>query len=121
MSRLDFRRRGYSSEWTAFAAEFLRRSPWCWGCLSINVRTRAVYLDHIVPLTDAREGLLDPENCQPLCKSCHDQVKRRLESDWRRGKISVDGLRMGSKAAIAAVRRHHRPAIGIDGFAIAGT
>ena len=117
MTRLDFRQRGYSSEWTAFAAEFLRRSPWCWGCASIGVQTRAVVLDHVTPMTNAPERLLDPMNCQPLCRSCHDQVKRQLEAQWCAGKITAADLRMGSKVAIAAVRRHHRPAIGTDGFA----
>ncbi len=121
MTRASFRDRGYSSEWTQFAARFLAASPLCWGCLSIGVETRAVYLDHITPVVDAPERLLDPENCQPLCRSCHDVAKRQLESDWRRGKISAADLRMGSKAAVAAVRRHHRPAIGVDGFRIANT
>ena len=121
MSRPSFRDRGYTPEWSAFAKRFLDASPWCWGCLSIGVQTRAVLLDHIVPMTDAPQRLLDPENCQPLCRSCHDQVKRQLEADWRRGKINVDALRMGSREAIAAVRRSHRPAIGADGFAIRNT
>ena len=121
MPRLDFRKRGYSSEWTAFAARFLHASPWCWGCASIGVETRATVLDHVVPVTDAPERLLDPHNCQPLCRECHDKAKRSLEADWRKKKITAEDMRMGSKIAIKAVRRFHRPAIGADGFAIEGT
>ena len=121
MSRPDFRRRGYSSEWTEFAARFLQASPWCWGCASIGVETRAVVLDHIVPLSDSPALLLDPHNCQPLCRHCHDTVKRSLEAEWRKKKIAVDGLRMGSKIAVAAVKRLHRPAVGVDGLNVKGT
>ena len=119
--RPDFRQRGYTPEWTNFARNFLRASPWCWGCASIGVETKATALDHIVPMSDAPERLCDPHNCQPLCRSCHDQAKRSLEADWRKKKITADDLRMGSRAAIAVVRRFHRPAIGVDGFAIKGT
>ena len=121
MARPGFRERGYSSEWTKFAARFLRASPDCWGCTSIGVHTRAVVLDHVVPVSDAPERLLDPDNVQPLCRSCHDQAKRDLERRWKRGEIAAADLRMGSRVAIAAVRRWHRPAIGIDGFAVKGT
>ena len=121
MARPDFRARGYSTEWTQLAARFLDASPWCWGCASIGVQTRATVLDHVVPVTDAPERLLDPENAQPLCKHCHDVVKRELERRWKRGEISAADLRMGSRVAIAAVRRWHRPAVGPDGFAIKGT
>ena len=119
--RLNFRARGYSTEWTQFAARFLDASPWCWGCASIGVQTRATVLDHVIPVADALERLLDPENAQPLCKCCHDTVKRSLELRWKRGEISAADLRMGSKVAIAAVRRWHKPAIGPDGYAIEGT
>jgi 5-methylcytosine-specific restriction protein A len=119
--RPNSRSRGYSAEWSAFAARFLRESPWCWGCTSINVRTPAVVLDHIVPVVNAPDRVLDVSNVQPLCRCCHDRAKRQLETQWRAGKIGVDALRMGSPVAIAEVRRHHRPAIGLDGFAIRGT
>lgn len=121
MARPDLRERGYTPAWTVFACDFLRASPWCWGCASIGVETKATVLDHVVPMSDAPERLLDPHNCQPLCRSCHDQAKRQLESDWRKKKIGVEDLRMGSKVAIAAVRRYHRPGVGVDGFNIRGT
>ena len=121
MSRSNFRERGYSSEWTGFAARFLRASPWCWGCASIGVQTRAVVIDHVTPMANAPERLLDPTNAQPLCKHCHDVVKRQLKSDWRRGKITAADLRMGSRVAIVRVRRWHKPTIGADGFAVEGT
>ena len=119
--RPHFRARGYSTEWTQLAARFLAASPQCWGCASIGVTTRATMLDHIVPMADAPERLLETSNLQPLCKHCHDVVKRDLERRWKRGEITADDLRMGSRVAIAAVRRMHRPAIGVDGFAIKGT
>ena len=119
--RMNFRERGYDTRWTKFARDFLAASPWCWGCASIGVETRAVYLDHIVPVADAPERLLDPMNCQPLCRSCHDQAKRELERRWKRREITAADLRMGSPIASTTVRRHHRPAIGVDGFAVPGT
>lgn len=91
------------------------------GLRQYGVQTPAVLLDHIVPMTDALERLLDPHGVQPLCRSCHDQAKRELERRWKRGEISAADLRMGSRVAIAAVRRWHKPAVGVDGFAIKGT
>ena len=119
--RPHFRARGYSDEWLKFSTDFLRASPWCWGCASIGVSTRASLLDHIIPMTDAPERLLNTNGVQPLCRPCHDQAKRELERRWKRGEITTADLRMGSRVAIAVVRRVHKPAIGLDGFAIKGT
>jgi len=119
--RAGFRDRGYSAEWDDLAKRFLLASPWCWGCASIGVQTRAVVLDHIVPVSDAPERVLDATNVQPLCKRCHDVVKRELERRWKFGTISNNDLRMGSRVAIATVRYWHKPAIGVDGLAIEGT
>jgi hypothetical protein len=119
--RPNFRERSYSAEWDALAKRFLSACPYCWGCASIGVEARAVLIDHIVPVADVPQRLLDPDNMQPLCKHCHDVVKRQLERRWKRGEIGADDLRMGTLVAIATVRRFHRPAIGADGFAIPGT
>lgn len=74
-----------------------------------------------MPVTAAPERVLDVENLQPLCGPCHNTAKRQLETAWRNGRISAAALRMGSPEAILAVRRYHKPAIGIDGMPIAGT
>lgn len=111
----------YPVEWIKLSRDFLEESPWCWGCLSIGVRTRATVLDHVVPVTEAPERVLDIKNLQPVCSRCHNVIKRQLETDWRNGRISAAALRMGSPEAIRAVRRYHKPAIGVDGMPIQGT
>jgi 5-methylcytosine-specific restriction endonuclease McrA len=80
-----------------------------------------VIIDHIVPVADAPERLLDLTNLQPLCRDCHDTVKRTLEQQWRAGKIKTADLDLRSDEAYALHRKLHRPAIGTDGYPIPGT
>jgi 5-methylcytosine-specific restriction endonuclease McrA len=120
-SRPRFRARGYTREWDVLAADFKRRNLWCVCCWAAGARNPTVVVDHIVPLADAPERLLDSANLQALCRDCHDTVKRELERLWRVGRIKVSDLDARSVTAYALHRKLHRPAIGIDGYATPGT
>lgn len=119
--RLNFRKRGYSREWDVLAADFKQRNPWCSCCWAAGARNPTVVVDHIVPLADAPEGLLDLSNLQACCWDCHARIKAELERLWRAGKIQTTDLDLRSDAAYALHRKLHRPAIGVDGYPILGT
>jgi 5-methylcytosine-specific restriction endonuclease McrA len=75
-------------------------------------------VDHIVPLADAPERLLDLANLQACCQWCHDRFKRTLEQQWRIGKIKAVDLDLRSDVAYTLRRKLHRPTIGVDGYPI---
>jgi hypothetical protein len=89
--------------------------------LGIGARNRTVIIDHVVPVIDAPDRLLDPTNLQALCQHCHDTIKRELERRWRDGLIKTSDLDMRSDVAHTLHRKLHVPAIGIDGYPILGT
>ena len=119
--RPSFRKRGYTPQWDRVAADFKQRNFWCACCLVAGIRSPTAVVDHIVPIVDAPQRLLDHTNLQPLCRDCHDTIKRELERLWRVGKIKVSDLDARSDAAYALHRKLHRLAIGVDGYAIPGT
>jgi hypothetical protein len=114
--RPSFRKRGYNSEWTALAADFRARSPWCILCWSVGVRRRTEIIDHKVPVVDAPDRLLDPSNLQACCRDCHDRCKRIIEARWRAGTATTEDLDLRSDVAHALRRKLHRPMIGADGY-----
>jgi 5-methylcytosine-specific restriction endonuclease McrA len=63
----------------------------------MGTRTLATDVDHVTPIREAPGRRLDPENLQPLCKSCHS-VKTGKEKAGKRDIITtgVDGLPVGS-------------------------
>jgi len=100
------------------AANLKRRFPFCICCWNIGVRSPTKVIDHIMPLVDAPDRLLDPTNLQPLCQFCHDVVKREVERLWRIGKVKASDLDMRSDVAYALRRKLHRPWTGVDGLPI---
>lgn len=80
--RASAHQRGYTREWTRYAAAWLQRFPWCGQrhdgafagehsrCVQQGQRTPARVVDHIVSI--ARGGdVFDPSNHQSLCRSCN--------------------------------------------------
>jgi hypothetical protein len=70
-----------SARWRKFRMWILGRRPLCSGWPD-PCTAPATLVDHITPIEDGGEQL-DPENCQPLCASCH-------------GKKTIDDLRQRS-------------------------
>jgi hypothetical protein len=115
-SRPNSRDRGYSPEWNSLAASVKDRTPWCPLCWAVGVRRASVIVDHIIPLVDAPDRLLDQTNLQVCCRDCHDRVKRVLEAQWRAGKITTADLNLRGDRAHTLRRKLHRPVIGPDGY-----
>jgi 5-methylcytosine-specific restriction protein A len=77
--------RGYTSAWTAYAAQFRRNYPVCGmradgqrypdhsACTQRGrVTTDDLAVDHIRPHTGPSDpGFFDPANLQVLCRTCH--------------------------------------------------
>ncbi|WP_337958147.1 HNH endonuclease signature motif containing protein [Ketogulonicigenium vulgare] len=72
--RPSSRQRGYTRQWEALRAEFLRHNPACKFC-----GNQAEHVDHI----EAHKG--NPRlfwnwlNLQALCAHCHNSIKQRIE------------------------------------------
>ena len=63
--------RGYTHEWRAARAVWLRQHPLCVKCLPAV--TAATVIDHIVPHRGNMGLFWDVSNWQSLCKQCHDR------------------------------------------------
>jgi 5-methylcytosine-specific restriction endonuclease McrA len=80
--RASAHERGYSSEWTVYARDWLVRFPWCGlridgqfhgqhsACARRGARVPARVVDHIVSLASGG-AVFDEANHQSLCRSCN--------------------------------------------------
>jgi 5-methylcytosine-specific restriction protein A len=64
--------RGYDYRWQRLREAHLASEPLCRMCLQAGRITPAVLVDHIVPINDGG-AVLDDDNLQSLCRSCHDK------------------------------------------------
>ena len=83
--------RGYGARWQKYRVWFLRQHPLCCYCEQIGRLTAASVVDHIVPHRGDMELFWNMDNHQPLCKSCHDSVKRREEATGKRPGCDAGG------------------------------
>ena len=60
----------HSSEWRHKRENFLVEHPFCEECRKYGRLTKAVVVDHIIPLRQGGEPF-DDGNLQSLCSSCH--------------------------------------------------
>lgn len=88
-NRPNSRRRGYSPEWEAYRAQFLKRHPLCSWCAADGKVTRATVVDHITPHRGNTHLFWDANNHAALCKWHHDSTKQRAEK--RAVTIGADG------------------------------
>lgn len=117
-NRPSARKRGYDARWEATAERYKENHPWCLGCTAIGVSRRTEVVDHIVPHRGNQKRFWDANNWQPACAWHHNAIKPGLERQYREGKLTASELVLSSASAVKLTRAKHRPAIGIDGFAI---
>jgi 5-methylcytosine-specific restriction endonuclease McrA len=72
--------RGYGSRWQRARKAYLSANPLCKLCGQIGQVAEAAVVDHVVPHRGDDGLFWDPQNWQPLCKVCHDSVKKRQEA-----------------------------------------
>lgn len=70
----------YDARWQRARAAFLTAFPLCRFCEQLGRTTPATVVDHITPHRGAPDLFWNTRNWQPLCKTCHDSAKQRLES-----------------------------------------
>lgn len=74
------RQRGYDSKWEKFRDWFLSQpgNQICYRCLEMRGDVRAAeVVHHIQPLVDRPDLRLVEDNCQPLCRNCHEEIHGR--------------------------------------------
>ncbi len=72
--------RGYGGRWQRARERFLRAHPLCCYCQQSGRVTEATVVDHIQPHQGDQKLFWDESNWQPLCKPCHDIVKKAEEA-----------------------------------------
>ena len=75
----------HSHEWKKKRANFLIEHPFCIECWKQGRLTKAQIVDHIQPISMGG-ALLDDENLQSLCPSCHTR------------KSIIEGSRFGKRS-----------------------
>lgn len=80
--------RGYGGKWQRERERFLRHNPLCVYCQKEGRVTEATVVDHIVDHQGDPALFWQQSNWQPLCKPCHDSVKR-LEGKRHSSKLNT--------------------------------
>ncbi len=105
-SKASSTERGYDWRWRKARERYLAKHPFCRTCGEQRRRTVATVIDHVVPhrlydalsskdpirIAAARKLFWDQKNWCPLCSTCHDSAKQRLEKSKVVIGCSYDGI-----------------------------
>lgn len=69
--------RGYNARWRKLRAWHVRRYPMCVTCEREGRCTPAKEVHHRIPHKGDEALLLDVDNLESLCKSCHSKATRK--------------------------------------------
>ena len=61
------------SRWRALASAYRKENPFCVSCAILGKTVKANHVDHIFPARLFPDRLLDTNNLQSLCMSCHSR------------------------------------------------
>jgi 5-methylcytosine-specific restriction enzyme A len=67
---------------------------YCWEvgrATPLGVKKGDHAVDHVIPVRDRPDLAFDSSNCQPLCETCHNSVKRKFEATGHRAGTRADG------------------------------
>ena len=84
--------RGYGYKWQQARLGYLRKHPLCVECQRRGRVVAATVVDHKVRHGGDLKLFWDRKNWQPLCVTCHDVHKQRLENSGRVSGCGLDGL-----------------------------
>ncbi|MHC4464526.1 MAG: HNH endonuclease [Planctomycetota bacterium] len=84
-TRASAARRGYGHRWRKLRARKLKKDPLCEMHLEAGRVVAATMVDHIVPHEGREELMLDEENLQSMCTSCHNFKTGRERTERGRG------------------------------------
>ena len=74
------RERGYDTKWEKFRAWFLQQpgNQYCRRCFEQEGKMALVeVVHHIIPISERPDLRLVEDNCQPLCRNCHERIHGR--------------------------------------------
>lgn len=75
----------YDKKWSRESTAFRREFPACALCMKRGIVRLPEVVDHWEPHKGDSQLFWDRTNWAPLCKSCHDGPKRRIELAWSNG------------------------------------
>ena len=104
--------RGYDTPWQKASRKFLKKHALCLCCRAVGQTEIATITDHVVPRRVDPTLFWRRDNWQPVCSSCHQIVKKRLERLYAAGRCDHEALRLDSEQARlirqSVRRRPHR-------------
>lgn len=68
--------RGYTSEWNRLSIAYRKKHPFCVMCSQKGRDTLTDLVDHMIPVVDAPELILEWSNLCALCRTCHGDKAR---------------------------------------------
>jgi len=74
--------------WRKLRRRVLDGELWCRPCRELGRKTRAVEVDHIMPLAKGGD-VLSEKNCQPICKVCHIE---KTNSEFKKTGVDDEGV-----------------------------
>lgn len=85
----EYRKLYKRARWLKLRKRLLSEQPLCSFCYSKGFVVPATIADHITPHKGNETLFWDYNNLQPLCKTCHDSDKQRMENV--KNEIGLDG------------------------------
>ncbi len=82
----------HTPRWRKARKAYLNKHPLCVMCEKRGLTVAATVVDHKKPHKGNLELFWDEDNWQPLCKQCHDSVKKMQEIHGYSQACGVDGL-----------------------------
>ena len=92
-----------SGEWRSLREYVLMKQPLCVHCLSKGLVKAANVVDHKADIAVRPEWRLNFDNCQSLCKECHDKktwrdaVNSELDMEILNRRWKIEPLKIPSK------------------------
>jgi 5-methylcytosine-specific restriction enzyme A len=80
-----------TTRWRTGRIRFLRANPLCVFCKRGGRTAAARVVDHIMPHKGDERVFFDQANWQPLCFSCHNSRKQRIERHGYDATPNADG------------------------------
>lgn len=95
----------YSTKvWKEARATQLRLRPYCEICLAIGIKTKAIDVDHRVPINAGGQPL-EPSNFSSKCRTHHSQKTRVLDTPGQPGRDKL--VTTGADGFPILVERRH--------------
>jgi 5-methylcytosine-specific restriction protein A len=93
-----------NSKWVRLRELVLKEQPLCVICRQHNEVKASDTVDHITPHKGNKELFWDRQNLQALCSSCHNTIKREIETKGYYTAFNEEGWPVSSEHPINKTR-----------------